>query len=141
MITTARLPSDCTGGRHGAQKGTSRFDIPGYLFLTITIGCLVFILHMIGEPGSFSPPLVASLTAACALSGAFFILVELYTESNHVVPLRLIPKDGIGLIYLGQILLGCCQFAVSIVLHLSLLCSFACLNYKSILSCLSAQRV
>jgi hypothetical protein len=76
----------------------------------------MFALHMVGEMRPQNVPLVISLLVICLLSGFTCIIVELRTKKSPIVPLRLMLKDGIGLICAGQILLVFCQFGVKVQL-------------------------
>ena len=88
------------------------FDFWGYIFLFISLGCAMVALHIVGEMKSKATPLVIALIAGCLISGVAFVLVELYTEKNPIVPIRLMMKNGIGLICIGQIMLVFCQYGV-----------------------------
>lgn len=110
-VTTKKLPSD-SPRRSKDDHPAMSFDFCGYILLFVALGCSMVALHLVGEMRTEDMPLIVVLSVICALSTVTFILVELYTKKHPVVCLRLMVKNGIGLICLGQICLVFCQYGL-----------------------------
>lgn len=109
---------DTPDSEHNWLAELAKIDYLGYILQLSTIACGAYGLYLIGTLAGEKLQLkIATGTGFLVLIIAF-MAAELYTTKAPIFPIRSAVKDGIGLIYLGQVLIISCQFAVRFTLSI-----------------------
>jgi EmrB/QacA subfamily drug resistance transporter len=100
--------------RESRAEGTTRYDVPGALLVTLGLVSLVYGFTKASTDGWASTPTLTLLSIAAVLLGSF-VAVEART-THPVLPLRVVTERNRGGSFLASFLLGAGLFAMFVFL-------------------------